>query len=497
MPSLFMSQESFNEILPSFQKRSSKPVLRTTRVKHLSLHDGEDYELIKQITSQINKSRKIITLTGAGISCNAGIPDFRSSNGIYNQIKGQYPNVYIKSGKDMFDISLFREESKISVFATFMEKLYSDTKLAKPTRSHKFIAHLKNRGKLLHCYTQNIDGLEEFVGLELSRIVDQTSSFVNQWRKFDVIQLHGDLNYLSCTQCFQTFNWSRFWKRCLRNGELPVCPRCQEINIDRCNKGKRVAGNVGILRPNIVLYGEDHPCGEFITQGLNIDINKGKPDLLLIMGTSLKVDGVKKLVRNISRQIHERGGLVLLINKTNIGDCNWHGLIDYQFVCDCDDWVIELEKHIPSFFLTQQQVGKLRQLKRTASDLKKKEKELKILEDLQKTSTKRLYPINTSNPTPKKFKSGSIELSSGENTLNREISQNLSIHQLNMNILPEDSMNEISHLPDKRLFSRKDHSDLEIESNLRFINKVSISPTELSSTTSKICNNIQYSLIVK
>ncbi|AET40325.1 NAD-dependent histone deacetylase HST3 Ecym_5587 [Eremothecium cymbalariae DBVPG len=417
MPSLIRSQESFNDVLPSvLEKRASpKPQLQTERLKHITLDSGGDSvdgneELLQMISKQINKSRKVMVLTGAGISCNAGIPDFRSSDGLYSLVKKKYPDVQIRSGQDMFDISLFQEEEKISVFATFMDSLHSSTIMAKPTRTHEFIAHLKNKKRLLRCYTQNIDGLEEQLGLEMSRNLDQSSSFNSQWKSFDVVQLHGDLNSLSCTQCFKAFNWSRSWKRILKNGALPPCPRCHEFNQQRTSQGKRLRNNVGILRPNIVLYGENHPSCELITHGLNMDIAKGKPDLLIIMGTSLKVDGVKKLVKSISKQVHERSGIVLLINNTNIGDCNWHGIIDYQLVSDCDEWVSDLKKRIPEFFLSQQQVDKLRQLKREASELRKKQREEKKQLQSVELETKQTPNTPPTTPSPTKRKHGSINI---------------------------------------------------------------------------------------
>lgn len=405
MPSLTFSQESFDEKLPSsLSKRVSRPDLKTTKLKHLSIESSEeqDTKLLNLINKQISRSRKILVLTGAGISCNAGIPDFRSSNGLYDLVKQEYPDVSIRSGQEMFDISLFREEEKISVFATFMEKLYSSTRLAQPTRTHRFIAHLKNRGKLLRCYTQNIDGLEEHLGLEISSCRKEESTVYNQWKSLDVVQLHGDLNKLSCTQCFEVYPWSRLLSRYLRNGELPSCPRCHQTNIQRSMLGKRNSGSIGLLRPNIVLYGENHPSCEFIAQGLNIDIGRGKPDLFFIMGTSLKVDGVKKLVRNISKQVHERGGLVILINKTKIGDCNWHGIIDYQMACDCDDWVEYLKQQLPDFFKTQQEIDKIRQLKRQNSELRKRQKEERKL--TPPSTPRKANMDNTLKHSQKRFK---------------------------------------------------------------------------------------------
>lgn len=386
-------------------------MIQTERVRHLSISDyqetGENSELVSQINRVIHRSRKCVVLTGAGISCNAGIPDFRSFEGLYRMVKEQYPEVNIRSGQDMFDISLFREEEKISVFASFMESLYSHTIQAKPTKTHEFIAHLKNRGKLLRCYTQNIDGLEEMLGLQMSNSRDVEQSFSSQWKNLDVVQLHGDLTTLSCTQCFKVFSWSRYWKRCLKNGELPVCPKCLEKNNRRSSEGKRCLGHSGMLRPNIVLYGENHPNADFITQGLNLDINRGKADLFLIMGTSLKVDGVKRLVKTISKQVHDRGGLVILVNKTTIGDGSWHGIIDYQIEADCDQWVTELKKHMSDFFLTQQQLDKIRQLKREASELRKRQREEKLLQKRKQQSNS---PSDLTTPpnSPKKRKTTSL-----------------------------------------------------------------------------------------
>lgn len=348
--------------------------LRTERLIAICELDAEN-KTLQQINRLLNRSRRIIMLTGAGISCNAGIPDFRSSSGLYDLVKKQFPELPLMSGQEMFDISLFRDELKISAFATFMEKLYSSVQMARPTKTHKFIAHLKDRNKLLRCYTQNIDGLEEDLGLAMSKSDKEgiaIAGFNSRWKNYDVVQLHGDLKSLACTRCFHVFEWSRYWCRSFRRGELPTCPTCEEESNKRLQQGKRQSGLVGFLRPNVVLYGENHPGCEFIAQGLNLDVQRGRPDFFIVMGTSLRVDGVKRLVRQISRQVHERGGIVILINKTTIGDSSWNGVIDYQILCDCDDWVTYLETQIPDFFHTQKQVDKLRQLKREASDLRKK-----------------------------------------------------------------------------------------------------------------------------
>ncbi|GAV51678.1 hypothetical protein ZYGR_0AF01490 [Zygosaccharomyces rouxii] len=411
MVSLLLSQSSressFDESDASVSSRStpqkipntsSKHDLRTERLYVIKELGTKDEKLI-QIHRMLNRSKKIIVLTGAGISCNAGIPDFRSSSGLYQMVKKQFPEISMRSGQEMFDISLFRDELKISMFATFMEKLYSSVRLAQPTKTHKFIAHLKNRNKLLRCYTQNIDGLEENLGLEMSTNEQDPNvigtSFNARWKNYDVVQLHGDLNTLACTRCFHIFPWNRYWCRSFRRGELPTCPQCEEKNWKRCQEGKRQIDNTGCLRPNIVLYGENHPSSESIAQGLNLDISRGRSDFFIIMGTSLKVDGIRKVVRQIAKQVHERGGIVLLINKTSIGDSSWHGLIDYQILTDCDSWVTHLQEQLPDFFKTQETIDRQRLLKRESSELRKK----KAAEQLAKNHVK------TPPATPKRVKS--------------------------------------------------------------------------------------------
>ncbi|KAI5967933.1 PEX29 [Candida margitis] len=306
----------------------------------------------------ITKSKRTTVITGAGISCNAGIPDFRSENGLYNMIKHKYPKSIVR-GQDLFDINLFRDETSLEIFCTFMERLYHHSLSAKPTESHKFIKHLKDKGKLLRCYTQNIDSLEQNVDLNLGINqqdfeVGRSGKFRESWNNLDVVQLHGNLHKLSCTNCFAEYEWSNEFKTMFNQGINPECTNCFNKYQQRLYSGKRMTGHIGVLRPDIVLYGENHRQSEILSQGLTNDL-KSKPDLLIIMGTSLKVDGVKKLVKSLSKQIHERGGKVIFINKTSLSKM-WHSYIDYEILCDCDQFIRILKAEIPDLFLTQEQL---------------------------------------------------------------------------------------------------------------------------------------------
>ena len=113
---------------------------------------------------------------------------------------------------------------------------------------------------------------------------------------------------------------------------------------------------VGSLRPAIVLYDEPHPLGEEIGTICSSDLGK-KPDMLIIMGTSLKVHGFKKLVKDFARTVHESApsssasagspskknaksfaGKVIFVNKTAPGS-EWEGIIDYHVAGETDRWV--------------------------------------------------------------------------------------------------------------------------------------------------------------
>jgi NAD-dependent SIR2 family protein deacetylase len=181
---------------------------------------------------------------GAGISVGAGIPDFRSHNGLYDIKLGKI------KGKEMFDAALFRNESTTKLFYTFMTEMKMLVEKAQVTTSHKFLNHLKDKGKLLRVYTQNIDDLDARAGLS-----------VGFEKHHNVVQLHGDIGTVKCTNCRFTSIFDADVQKRFKSFDIS-CPKCVVTEKERQEMGKR-SRTLGCLRPNIVLYNEHHADGIF------------------------------------------------------------------------------------------------------------------------------------------------------------------------------------------------------------------------------------------
>ncbi|CAL1694043.1 unnamed protein product [Somion occarium] len=318
---------------------------------------------LSSLSLAVAKCKKIVVVTGAGISCSCGIPDFRSTDGLYSLVKQQYPDVVLK-GRDLFDASLFRDSTSSAVFYTFISQLKQSIDSASPSSTHRFIKTLDQKQKLLRSYTQNIDGLEEKAGLLGSSSQQARSSPSNgkgkgKLRIKDVrnVQLHGDIHRVRCTFCSAEMPCTEEHLRQFESGIPPPCPECTDRSEARVARSARPL-KVGTLRPTIVLYDEPHPLGDDIGCIQSSDLTR-KPDMLIIMGTSLKVHGFKKLVKEFSKTVHDsapssfstpslsstpikskakqHAGKVIFVNKTPPGT-EWDGIIDYHVVGETDKW---------------------------------------------------------------------------------------------------------------------------------------------------------------
>lgn len=218
---------------------------------------------------------------------------------------------------------------------------------AEPTTFHRFLRVLDDRCSLLRVYTQNIDALEEKSGLTfgvpdlnykrtkprsskrkapspgplpveaLSGVMPQPDEHLpirllsSPMEIPKCIPLHGTLQLMHCVTCTRSYPL-RDYIESLVSGTPPLCPQCTTLEETRQLIGKRSRG-VGKLRPSVVLYNEDHKDGEQVGNIVRKDLmksSKGKglagADLLLVVGTSLRVPGTKHIVREFSKAVRAR-----------------------------------------------------------------------------------------------------------------------------------------------------------------------------------------------
>lgn len=132
---------------------------------------------LDDVVGLIRRSKRIVVLTGAGVSVSCGIPDFRSRDGIYARLSKDFPD--LPDPQAMFDIHYFKRDPR--PFFKFAKEIYPGQ--FEPSPSHKFIRLLETHGKLMRNYTQNIDTLEKTAGID------------------KVITCHGSFATASCTRC--------------------------------------------------------------------------------------------------------------------------------------------------------------------------------------------------------------------------------------------------------------------------------------------------------
>ncbi|KAI1413882.1 DHS-like NAD/FAD-binding domain-containing protein [Hypoxylon sp. FL1857] len=309
-------------------------------------------------------------------------------------------------GRDLFDCNIWADPLKTSVFYRFATTLRQKVKEVEPTATHRFIAQLRDVGKLARVYTQNIDEIEKKIGLstdlksgagnrrrkttkqqtidpekdpkenleavkgeddssgvdtgQASRSSEASGRSNNRSvlapdRGVECVFLHGSLHALRCFVCGKLCDWDEEGRETRTMlGEQPECPHCAGATAARQEKGKRALG-VGKLRPDIVLYGEEHPQSDLISPIVQHDLSAG-PDLLLILGTSLKVHGLKVMVKEFAKSVHSKGGKVVFINFTKPSDSVWGDIIDYWIEWDCDAWVDDLKDRKPHLWLSPDEI---------------------------------------------------------------------------------------------------------------------------------------------
>ncbi|KAG2125007.1 DHS-like NAD/FAD-binding domain-containing protein [Suillus cothurnatus] len=249
---------------------------------------------ISAVISSILEARNLIIICGAGVSVSAGIPDFRSSQGLFTT--GAL-------SKDLLDANVWKTTTKASSLCKTLAQMHQKCSQASPTPFHLALKMLDEEGGLLRVYTQNIDLLESKAGLSFG--IPQMHSLQEMPR---CIPLHGTLETLACIKCCYQ-SPLHLHVSTLATGCLPLCPACEQIEHERRMSHKRPRAS-GTLIPTIVLYGQTHPAGDNLAQAIlsdaDGDYTKAKPDVLLVAGTSLKIPGVIAAVHKFAQVVHSQ-----------------------------------------------------------------------------------------------------------------------------------------------------------------------------------------------
>ena len=207
----------------------------------------------------------------------------------------------------MFDASVYKTDAATSQFHDMVRSLADLAGSSKPTAFHQLLARVAEEGRLLRLYTQNVDGLD--VALQpLATNVPLNAKA--PWPR--TIQLHGGLGKMVCQKCHHL---SDFDPSLFEGPDPPPCKECKEMDSVRTNiAGKRSHG-VGRLRPRIVLYNEHNPDEDAIGAVTRNDL-KSRPDALIVVGTSLKVRGVRRIVKEMCGVVRgRRDGVTVWINS--------------------------------------------------------------------------------------------------------------------------------------------------------------------------------------
>ena len=213
-------------------------------------------EQIQELQEIIDNSTHIVFFTGAGVSTASGIPDFRSTDGLYNQ-KYQFPP------EEILSHHFFKQHTE-EFFRFYRDKmLYPDVK---PSFVHQYIATLEKRNKKVTVITQNIDGLHQLAG------------------STNVLELHGSVLRNTCMQCHTKYSLDEI----LKMDTVPHCPKCN-----------------GIIKPDVVLY-EEGLDETILNQALHA---LQTADTCIVLGTSLVVYPAAGLLRYFG------GDKLVLINR--------------------------------------------------------------------------------------------------------------------------------------------------------------------------------------
>ncbi|MCJ1312878.1 hypothetical protein MMC25_006554 [Agyrium rufum] len=290
------------------KRRRTEPKPRTTEKLDLrapnAVYTRETSPGLDRLLKVLQKRRKIVVIVGAGISVSAGIPDFRSSTGLFNSLKTQHK--LKASGKQLFDASVYQTDASTSSFHDMVRSLSDLVNKAKPTAFHQMLSTLASEGRLMRLYTQNVDGIDVSLPSLETRVPLGSKG---PWPR--AVQLHGGLEKMVCSKCghLSGFNPTLF-----DGPAAPLCNVCVERDELRTNHAGKRSHGIGRLRPRMVLYNEHNPDEEAIGAVMTADL-RSRPDAVIVVGTSMKIPGVRRIVKEMCGVVRgRRDGLAVWVN---------------------------------------------------------------------------------------------------------------------------------------------------------------------------------------
>jgi NAD-dependent deacetylase len=219
---------------------------------------------LKEVAQWIVASKRVIVFSGAGLSTESGIPDFRSPGGVWDRY----------TPEDFYFQNFLASEASREKYWQMATEMYEPIKKAQPNQAHLAIAELEKLGKLDCVITQNIDGLHFKAG--------------NSEEK--VIQLHGTAIFVSCLSCKKRYDRDEIQKRISEGQKAPRCNDCG-----------------GLLKPATISFGQSMPEKETEEAYHRSSLC----DLFIVVGSSLVVQPAASMPLVAKRN----GAKLVIINR--------------------------------------------------------------------------------------------------------------------------------------------------------------------------------------
>ena len=230
-------------------------------VKNMNRHPDR---LIEKGAEMIMQARRILVFTGAGMSTESGIPDFRSPGGLWEKY----------DPSDFYFQKIISDEGVRQRYWEMSTASYAAMKDARPNRAHLAVRELEDTGKLLAVVTQNIDSLHHKAGSSPEKI----------------IEIHGTAFSVSCLQCGKKYDRDDIEERLKSGIKVPYCNHCS-----------------GVLKPDTISFGQAMPEDKMRAAVEYADIC----DLCIVLGSSLVVYPAA----SIPERAADSGAKLMIINR--------------------------------------------------------------------------------------------------------------------------------------------------------------------------------------